>query len=108
MKHLLLVLPLLVLLACQGSSGPTELDEAALSGSEPLLSGPLFTPVPKPAQYCKVAAPPEFFNACTVCAAHGSPGPAGDGRICICKTIMSGFFGPPPFSSFGECMKTFK
>src|SRR5215210_1497311 len=61
-----------------------------------------------PAQYCKVTAPPQFFNACVVCAAHGSPAPAGDGRICICKTIMSGFFGPPPFKSMGECMKAFK
>jgi len=61
-----------------------------------------------PAQYCKVAAPPQFFNACVVCAAHGAPGPMGDGRICWCKTIMSGFFGPPPFKSFGECMAAMK
>ena len=61
-----------------------------------------------PAQYCKAAAPPQFFNACVVCAAHGAPGPYGDGRICICKTIMSGFGGSPPFESFGECMKAMK
>jgi len=61
-----------------------------------------------PAQYCKQAAPPQFFNACVVCAAHGSLGPYGDGRICICKTIMSEFGGPPPFKSFGECMQALK
>lgn len=69
---------------------------------------PPLGPVLYPAQYCKAAAPPEFFNACVVCAAHGSPGPAGDGPICICKTIMSGFFGPPAFKSFGECMNELK
>ena len=61
-----------------------------------------------PAQYCKVAAPPQFFNACTVCAAQGSPGPIGDTRTCACKTIMSGFFGTPPYKSFGECMRDWK
>jgi hypothetical protein len=61
-----------------------------------------------PAQYCKVAAPPEFYNACVVCAAHGSPGPIGDTKICACKTIMAGFFGPPPYKSFGECMQDWK
>jgi hypothetical protein len=64
--------------------------------------------IPDPAQYCKEYAPPEFFNACVVCAANGSFEPAGDGRICMCKTIMSGFFGPPPYESFGECMQDFK
>lgn len=61
-----------------------------------------------PAQYCKVVAPPQFVNACTVCAAQGSPGPIGDTKACACKTIMSGFFGTPPYSSFGECMKAWK
>lgn len=61
-----------------------------------------------PAQYCKAVAPPQFFNACVVCAANGSPGPIGDTKICACKTIMAGFLGTPPYESFGECMQDWK
>lgn len=100
MKRLLLFLPVLFL-ACE-QSVPTDPD-AARPGV------PQFTAIAEPpAQYCKEAAPEQFFNACTVCAAQGSDGPIGDTKTCACKTIMDGFFGPPPYQSFGECMLDWK
>jgi len=101
MKRLALLLPVLIL-ACVDGSDPTEVATFA--------SDPAFVAVPEggPAQYCKEAAPEEFFNACTVCAANGSDSPIGDTRICACKTIMAGFFGPPEYDSFGACMNDWK
>ena len=63
-----------------------------------------------PAQYCKQATAevPQFFNACVVCAAHGSPGPESDIPICTCKAILAGFFGPSPYHSIGECLQDIK
>jgi hypothetical protein len=100
MKRLALLLPVL-LLSCDGPT-PAEVVTDQVEAQ--------FVAVPDggPAQYCKTAAPEQFFNACTVCAAQGSDAPIGETRTCACKTIMSGFFGPPPYKNFGECMQDWK
>jgi hypothetical protein len=111
MKRLALFLPIL-LLSCDGPTpaevvtDQVEVQFAAVVTDQVEVQSAV--PDGGPAQYCKTAAPEQFFNACTVCAAQGSLGPIGETRTCACKTIMSGFFGPPPYRNFGECMQDWK
>jgi len=73
------------------------------------VSAVIFAQSNSPAQYCKqFELNHAVYNACTVCAAHGSPVPFGDGPVCICKTLQSGFAGPSPFKSMGECLQAVK